>query len=450
MIKNLLLIIFLIFLLPACRKEAEDTSGLELPDWTEYTHGNSMDPDYATVFPEGEVLRFDIVIYASDWTNMQSDLTSNINTGNPPPPLESEWEPVWVPCSFKFAGREWYKVGIRYKGNSSLKECFRRNIRKYSFKLDFDQFEGDFPEIDDQRFYGFKQLNLANGFDDKSLMREKTASDLFREFGIPSARTTFCQVWIDYGQGSKYFGLYNLVEEVDDTVIETQFTGDGNLYKPEGKAATFAAGTYNILQFYKKTNLDAGDYTDVRALYDIINSGLRTTAPEEWKTELERVFNIPHFLKWLAANTVIQNWDTYGKMNHNYYLYNNPETGRLTWIPWDNNESLRPGKEGGALSLGFSEVTNGWPLIRYMVNDNSYYSLYKANVASFIQDPFDVASFQQRIDWQAELIRQYAIAEQQGYTFLSLPAAVSFDAAVTELKQHVVNRYNAVNTFLGK
>lgn len=433
----------------SCKKYPEGISKLETPDWTEYTHGNGTLPDYAAVFPEGSVLRYDITIKTEDWSKMQSDLNTYIKIGSTPPSA-IEWEPVWVPCSFRFNGLEWYKVGIRYKGNSSLKECVRRDIRKYSFKLDFDQFEDDFPEINNQRFYGFKQLNLANGFDDKSLIREKTASDLFREFGIPSARTAFCEVWIDYGQGSKYFGLYTLVEEVDDTVIETQFTGGGNLYKPEGKAATFAAGTYITLQFDKKTNIDANDYSDVRALYDIINSGTRTTSSEEWKNNLERVFNVSHFLKWLAANTVIQNWDTYGKMNHNYYLYNDPETSKLKWIPWDNNESLRPGKEGGALSLGFSEVTSGWPLIRYLVNDNSYFSLYKTYVASFIQDPFNVSSFQQRVDRQASLIRQYAVAEQQGSTFLSTPTATSFDAAVVELRQHVQNRQNAVTIFLGK
>jgi spore coat protein CotH len=33
-------------------------------------------------------------------------------------------------------------------------------------------------------------------------------------------------------------------------------------------------------------------------------------------------------------------------MTHNFYLYNNPETGKLTWIPWDNNESFTDGKRG--------------------------------------------------------------------------------------------------------
>jgi spore coat protein CotH len=281
-------------------------------------------------------------------------------------------------------------------------------------------------------------------------MREKTTSDLFREFGIPAARTAFCEVWIDYGQGSKYFGLYTIVEEVDDTVIDTQFQGGGNLYKPEGSAATFAAGTYNILQLDKKTNLETVDYSDIRALYDIINSPLRTTAHDTWKADLENILDVPHFLKWLAANTVIQNWDTYGKMFHNYYLYNNPSTGRLTWIPWDNNESLRTGKEGGALSLSFTEVTNKWPLIRYLADDTSYFALYKEYVASFVLDPFNVQSFQQSIESQAQLIRQYAVAEVQGYTFLGTSVSSAFDQAIAALKLHVESRNNAVASFPGK
>ncbi|OFY63804.1 MAG: hypothetical protein A2V64_05370 [Bacteroidetes bacterium RBG_13_43_22] len=437
--RRLYILLFLLVLVTACKKDL--ITGVETSDWTDRTHGNNSDPDYSVVFPDDEVLRFDITIASSDWAKMQDDLAAYIKTGT------SAWTPAWVSCSFKFNGREWYKVGIRYKGNSSLKECVRRNIRKYSFKLDFDEFEDEFPEIDDQRFYGFKQLSLANGFDDMSLMREKTASDLFRSFGIPSAYTSFCEVWIDTGNGLKYFGLYTLIEEVDDTVIETQFEGGGNLYKPEGPAATFSNGTYNILRYDKKTNLEENDYTDIRALYDIINSSSRTTAHESWKADLENVLAVNHFLKWLAANTVIQNWDTYGKMSHNYYLYNDPATGKLTWIPWDNNESLRPGKEGGALSLPLSEVTDGWPLIRYLIGDDSYNDIYRNFTAAFIGDPFSISLFDEIIDNQSALIREYAQAEVAGYTFLPSPDV--FNQAVADMKQHVRNRHEAVNAFSG-
>ena len=39
-----------------------------------------------------------------------------------------------------------------------------------------------------------------------------------------------------------------------------------------------------------------------------------------WRANLETVFDTDVFLKYLAVNTVVQNWDTYGRMTHNYYL----------------------------------------------------------------------------------------------------------------------------------
>jgi len=49
------------------------------------------------------------------------------------------------------------------------------------------------------------------------------------------------------------------------------------------------------------------------------------------------------FLRWLALNSALENWDTYGGMAHNYYLYDDPDTGRLTWIGWDHDRILSAG-----------------------------------------------------------------------------------------------------------
>jgi spore coat protein CotH len=113
-----------------------------------------------------------------------------------------------------------------------------------SFKLDFDEFEDEYPEINNQRFYGFKQLNLKNNYNDESEMREVVANELFRDFGLVGAHSSFYAVYLNVdGSGDEsndiYYGLYTLVEEVDDTVIETQYydNDDGNLYKPEDDAA---------------------------------------------------------------------------------------------------------------------------------------------------------------------------------------------------------------------
>ena len=454
----------LMFSITACQEdnfvdeiveEEEIIDNKDYADWTDETHSKSADLNYSVVFNQNKLLRFDIKISSEDWINMQSDLSSILGSagGRPGGPgggmggADVSTDPMWVPCSFKFNDTEWYHVGIRYKGNSSLKSTYQSGNKKLSFKLDFDQFEDDYPEIENQRFYGFKQLNLKNNFDDVSLMREKVGADLFRQFGLASSETAFCEVYVDNGSGPQYYGIYTLVEEVDNTVIKSQFINNsGNLYKPDGNAASFANGTFNTNQMEIKTNEDSATYADVRALYDIINGTERTTNTENWITNLESVFNVDLFLKYLAANNVIQNWDTYGIMTHNYYLYNNPEDGLLTWIPWDNNEAFQDGKQGGALSLSMSEVRENWPLIRYILDQPEYKATYEVYLQQFVDEVFIPSKMISLYSTYYDLLKDYAYAEQSGYTFIRSDS--DFDMAVETLKTHVQSRNNVVSAYL--
>ena len=96
------------------------------------------------------------------------------------------------------------------------------------------------------------------------MLREKVAGEVFSDAGLVTSHTAFYTLYVDHGDGPQYFGLYTLVEEVDDTVIDTQFDdNDGNLYKPDGDAATFAEGTYDESEYVKKTNEDEADFSDV-------------------------------------------------------------------------------------------------------------------------------------------------------------------------------------------
>jgi spore coat protein H len=449
----------------SCREEGllDELTGEKIDtanysDWSETTHGNMVSPDYSTVFNQNEVLRFDIKISSDDWASMQADLAANLNFSPAGPggnlgggpggsPTFSDFDPIWVSCDFKFSDKEWYHVGIRYKGNSSLQSAYQSGNKKLSFKLDFDEFESDYPTMNDQRFFGFRQLNLNNNFNDVSLMREKVGADLFRQFGLASAQSAFCVLYIDNGTGPQYYGVYTLVEEVDDTVLDTQFAvGTGNLYKPDGDAASFAYGTYDKSEMELKTNLETADYSDVKALFDAVNGSERTSDVEAWKAKLETIFNVDVFLKWLAANTVIQNWDTYGIMTHNYYLYNNPENGLLTWIPWDNNEAFQTGKQGGALSLALSEVGGNWPLIRYIINIDEYMQVYKTYLKQFIEEVFVPTNMISTYSKFYDLLKEYAYAEETGFTFIRSDS--EFDQGVSTLKSHVQTRNNAVINFL--
>ncbi|MEP5911912.1 MAG: CotH kinase family protein, partial [Flavobacteriaceae bacterium] len=299
-----------------------------------------------------------------------------------------------------------------------------------------------------QRFYGFKKLSLKNNYNDESMLREKAAADIFKNAGLAVSHTAFYEVYVDNGEGPAYFGLYTLVEEVDDTVIDTQFTSnDGNLYKPDGDAASFASGSYDEDEYVKKTNEDEADFSDVESLLTIINSSTRTSDADTWRSNLDAIFDTDKYLKYLAVNTIIQNWDTYGRMTHNYFLYNDPETNKLTWIPWDNNEAFQTGNQGGALSLDFSGLNAAsWPLIGYIYDDAVYKAKYDAYVQEVINGAFETSTVQTLYNTYATLVESYATSEISGYTFLE--SSSDFQSAISTLESHAASRASAVNTYL--
>lgn len=433
-------------------EEEEVTPGTGLADWTTESHSKEADPNYSVIFPQDKVNRVDLVISASDWSKMQQDLSSNLSgssigggQGGGQIPTSVGFTPIFVPASVFFNGKEWYNVGVRYKGNSSLRSAWQSGVKKLSFRFDFDEFEDTYPEIKNQRFYGFQKLAFSNNFEDVSFMHEKLAADIFRDAGLKSPQTAYYRIYVDYGQGAKYFGLYTAVEIIEDTMLESQFgSNTGNCYKPEG---TYLK-TFSISTLEKKNNEELADYSDMQTFISYLNAGTRTSDINKWKSDLESVFDVDNFMKWLAVNTVIQNWDTYGKMTHNFYLYNDPATSKIVWIPWDNNESLSNGKQN-ALSLSMSEVSSSWPLIRYLIDIPSYKTMYNNYLNQTINGAFKPANVKEKYQYYNNLIQPYvtgADGEVSGYTFLK--SASAFANALTTQMNHADSRYNATTSYL--
>jgi len=375
--------------------------------WDDATHSNQIDPDYAAAYPQGVVTELRITIDPEQWQIMREDITGilgelreeggfgsfggdgmppmgdgfpfdpenlpegfpfdpeNLPEGFPFDPenlpegmsgfpgfggsLVSE-TPAWVEATIEHDGNVWTHVGIRYKGNSSLRGSWFGDGLKLPFKLDFDEWEDDYPEIDNQRFYGFKELSLANNFSDDTGMRDALAYDVLGAAGLPAGETTFYNVILNYGEGDINLGLCTSNEVVDETVIPRFFgSDDGNIYEAEGSAASLAEGVRDAIPdaFEKKNNEDEADWRDIEELYDMLHSDLRTTDPEAWQAELESIFNVDQFLNFLAVAGVINHWDTYGQMTHNFYLYDDPATGLLNWISWDHNLTFGSSGMGG-------------------------------------------------------------------------------------------------------
>lgn len=167
-------------------------------DCLEATHSNDVDPNFTEVFDDTQVKRFDFVVTPQRWQGLLDDMTATYGefgpgmvvaqgVGGPRPGglggagpgagggglLEPAADPVFVPADVFYNGVEWYRVGIHFKGNSTLQGSWGDGILKLSFKMNFDEFEDEYQQIKNQRFHGFKKFSLKNNYNDNFQLREK-------------------------------------------------------------------------------------------------------------------------------------------------------------------------------------------------------------------------------------------------------------------------------------
>lgn len=337
-------------------------------------------------------------------------------------------EPIWVPADLKMGGRTWWHVGVRFKGNSSLSNAWRAGSKKLPLRIDADRFEDRFPEVEGERIWGFQKLSLNNASMDSSLVRERLAADLFRGFGVPTPREAFARVVMKHGSTIDTLGLCTLVEIPDDPLLDTWFgSSSGNLYKPEGTGARFTTMVDSAFL------VDASDISDIRAMVAALHAD--GTDSVAWRSAFEKTFDVPVFLKWLAVNTAIMNWDAYGQMAHNFYLYG--DRGRLEWIAWDVGLSFQNSNQMSN-SIWLDGVDSTWPLIHRLLRDPVYKVAYEKNLRALPGAGFDAAAISGKVAGWKSLLGPYLLpAEKAG-----------FESATSALVDFAAKRTAAVQTEL--
>lgn len=454
--------------------------------WNDVSHGAQAAPDYAGLFATDRVHEIRISMTAERFAAMQADLKEVLpdfgrgfgpgGFGPPPPggpgpgrggapfgrgrgPIRlTSRDPIYVPVTVEHDGRVWTRVAMRYKGNSSLISTVADGNGKVPFRLDFDRYEDESPEIQNQRFYGFQELTFSSNFGDDSQLHELFASELFRDRGVPAPRAAFYRVVADTGSGPEYWGLYTMVEDPSDgAMLQAQFgSREGNLYKPDGPGADWT--TFDPEGFEKKTNERQPDFSDVRAAVTALHATV--TPADAWRTALENVFDVELFLRWLAVNTTINNWDAYGGLAHNYYLYADPsQNGRLRWIPWDNNFAFMSGRGFGGRGFGgrgfpgrggpppgappgpfpgratndvlHAQVGPEWPLIQRLLADPVYQARYRAELERAIGGLLEPTAFEKRARELHALIAPSVVGPQgERPTRTTISSADAFNASI--------------------
>jgi spore coat protein CotH len=282
--------------------------------------------DIGGIFGDTLIQKIDLEFYVEGW---QDSLKYNFEV----------LDEVYMPARLIFNDTLILdSIGVRYKGNSSY--VISGITPKKPFEFKFDKYR------DDQRLSGLKKLNVQNGVSDPSFLRETLSYGLARRY-MPAPRTCYADFYVN----GDLLGFYILVEQVDKPFLAGHWLdNDGNLYKASDNGGTLEYRGENQSSYESeyelKTNEDENDWSRFVTMIDLLNN----TSDDSFVTTIKDYLNIDTCLRYLAFNMVLSNFDSYTGSSRNYYMYDDPTSGRFAIIPWDLNES-------------FGVYTNNWNVI---------------------------------------------------------------------------------------
>ena len=138
--------------------------------------------------------------------------------------LETARSEEYSVCSVVIDGEAFRNVGIRGKGNTSLSSVASMDSDRYSFKIEFDQYDST------KTYYGLDKLSLNNLIQDNTMMKDYLAYQMMNEFGVAAPLSSFVYITVN----GEDWGLYLAVEAVEESFLQRNYGSNyGELYKPD-------------------------------------------------------------------------------------------------------------------------------------------------------------------------------------------------------------------------
>ena len=362
----------------------------------------------------------------------------------------------YVPASVELVGGERFDgAAVRFKGAyGSLFACFtpegERTCPKLSLKVSFNRTDKK------GRFYGVRKLILNSCNRDPTCLHERMAYTLFRAAGVQASRTVHVAVSVN-GEPERF---YVLVEEVDHEFLEDHFADpDGNLFKeiwPQYDEPDAYLGAL-------RTNEEAADVARIAAFATFLREQDVTADPALLDPWVSR----PTMARYLAVDQLTNNWDGIWKFycsgiycgNHNFFLYEDPTTGRFTVIPWDLDHTFaRPNRDlarswwDDGPEVCVPERVNDFasiiapqcdPLLRGLMRGD--WARYRATLRELVLGP-DAPLSRERV--LALLDRYRAQLWPLVETDPDGPGLAAWRRAVAELRQAIQAQWDAAHLFL--
>ena len=373
------------------------------------TQGKAKEGTYAKLFNKETIQDVKISIDENNWNYL----------------LQNAIDKPTVLASSVSIGDDTVKyVGIKTKGNLTLKEVWNSSSDRFSFTINFGKYiNTNNGYIDKQNLYGLRKVALNNIYGDATLMKEYLSYELMTKMGIPTPEYSLINLYIN----DEFYGVYMMVESIDSSLTQRTLGEKSDyLVKPESSGGDliydnsldeyinddgefdFSSIIYdnseNIIYpndksnpLYKYNGLWKNDEDTFEDIVDMLptifkwmktlNELNNTNNPntDDYKLALEEIIDVDSLIRYFAVNTYLVNLDSYqSEKMQNYALYIN-ETGRATIIPWDYNYSFGVYGLGSASDVINFDIYNpvinttlkDRPLLNVILQNDEYKTLYE-------------------------------------------------------------------------
>ena len=157
-------------------------------------------------------------------------------------------------------GEAFSNVGLRAKGNNSLRLTEKYGLDRYSLKIEFDHYQHS-------SYYGLDKLTLDSSFQDNSYMKTWITYDMMEHMGVPSPLCSYAYVRVNGDD----WGLFLAIEEPEEAFVKRNYGNDyGKLYKPDYKS--LSAENADIALRYTDDNFVSYDNIFRNAKFDITDA----------------------------------------------------------------------------------------------------------------------------------------------------------------------------------
>ena len=261
------------------------------------------------MFARDRILKIEIQMAPADWREVR--LSHRDGSDEMLSQLSNDDAYKYKPAEITIDGVRVARVGVRKKGLLGSVVSTRPAL-----KVKFDEY------VDGQTYSGLDGLTLNNNNQDEAMVQTFLAYDLFARAGVPASRANFAHVRVN----GEDLGVYTHVEAIGRAFLRRVFgSSNGVLY--ESYAGDFSNDRF--FRIVEKGGEKDQDRTRLAALRD----ALAVTGPVS-PARISELVDLDSFLRMWAMESLMGHWDSYSGNRNNYYLYVDPATKRIHFIPW--------------------------------------------------------------------------------------------------------------------